>query len=724
MKRYVGTVLFAVLTVCICARAAVTGTLRGIVHDPDHRPVAGALVSIQSSAATPAQNVTTDAGGAFEAGAFPIGEYVVTVTHDGFSAAAQNVALVSSGSPILHFQLTLASGSQSVTVQESAVATNPEAMTPTTLVSRHQIESTPGADLSNSLAMITAFVPGAWITHDQLHVRGGHQVTWEIDGVPIPDTNIGSSAGPQVDPKDIAYLEVQRGGYSAESGDRTYGVFNAVPRTGFERNQEGELYTTFGTFQQTNDQINYGSHTEKFAYFGSLNGNRSDYGLETPGPDILHDRVWGLGGASTLLYNSSAANQFRFVTSLRRDRYQVPNRPEDQAVGLRDTEHERNSLASFSWIHSFGGSALLTTSPFFHETSTNFDGDQEQQHRNSQYAGAQIAFTRSAAHHDLRAGVFGFAQHEDEAIVLASARQNLVGSGHLEALFLEDQYKLLSWLTLTAGVRATHFTGRVSENEVTPRTGASVRVPHLNWVFRAFWGSYYQAPPLSTVTSTLLNVNGPVFLPLHGERDQEHQFGVSIPVRRWAFELNNYHQRARNYFDHNAIGNSNVFFPLTIQNARFYGWEVTLHSPQLWHRGDITLAYSNAHALASGAVSGGLSDRLPPSVGYFALDHDQRNTLHTTFSFLLVRGITAGGNVYYGSGFSDGNSPGSHLPGHTSVDLTLGKTFRERYALSLTALNATNRRYLSDNSLTFGGTHYADPRQIYAQLRYRFQLGR
>jgi hypothetical protein len=32
----------------------------------------------------------------------------------------------------------------------------------------------------------------------------------------------------------------------------------------------------------------------------------------------------------------------------------------------------------------------------------------------------------------------------------------------------------------------------------------------------------------------------------------------------------------------------------------------------------------------------------------------------------------------------------------------------------------TNRRFLLDNSLTFGGLHYADPRQVYMQLSWRF----
>ena len=77
-------------------------------------------------------------------------------------------------------------------------------------------------------------------------------------------------------------------------------------------------------------------------------------------------------------------------------------------------------------------------------------------------------------------------------------------------------------------------------------------------------------------------------------------------------------------------------------------------------------------------------------------------------------------NVYYGSGFSNGTPPPNYLPGHTSVDLSLGKEFRDKYSISVTALNAGNRHLLIDNSLTFGGFHYNDPREIYAEFRWRF----
>jgi hypothetical protein len=719
--------------------ATVFGSVRGVVHDPDHRPVSGAVVLLKSTSSDYSQTVTTNADGTFEATSVPVGAYQVTVTQEGFTPAAQGVVVASGSAPVLHFQFAIGPVRQVVTVPEEALAVNPDQVTPTSIISRRQIQMTPGADLSNSLNAITDYVPGAYVVHNQLHLRGGHQVTWAIDGVPIPNTNIASNVGPQIDPKDIDYLEAQRGGYSPAYGDRTYGVFNVVPRTGFERMSEGELVTTFGTFHQTNDQVNFGSHTEKFAYFASVNGNRSDYGLETPGPDVLHDRVWGLGGMGTLIYNRDANNQFRLISTLRRDDYQIPNDSDAAAGGIRDVERERDVLGNFSWVHTFQPGLLLTVSPFYHYNVANYDGDPNDhpisttQHRTSQYGGAQIALNRVTAQHNASAGVYGFGQYDHESVKLipndGSApplAHNQRSNGRLEAGFLEDQYKPFSWLTLIFGVRLTHFTGAIVENAASPRFGASLRIPHLNWVLHGFWGRYYQAPPLSTVTGPLVDfavAQGLTLIPLRGERDEEHQFGLTIPFRSWAFEVNDYHMRARNYFDHNAIGNSNVFFPLTIGGARLYGWEVSIRSPQLLQHGEVYFSYASAHAEGVGAVSGGLTDFSPPASGYFLLDHDQRHTLHAGFNLTLPRRIAAGGNLYYGSGFTDSSSDvPAHLRAHTTFDLSLSKSLAERLTLSVTALNLANRRFLLDNSLTFNGTHYADPRQIYVQMRYRFHF--
>ena len=81
------------------------------------------------------------------------------------------------------------------------------------------------------------------------------------------------------------------------------------------------------------------------------------------------------------------------------------------------------------------------------------------------------------------------------------------------------------------------------------------------------------------------------------------------------------------------------------------------------------------------------------------LDHDQRNTLHVGGQLYLPWRSYLSTDVYYGSGFTNGNpppDPNNHLPGHTTFDLTLGKSFGERFSLGVTCLNVTNLRVLLD----------------------------
>ena len=109
-----------------------------------------------------------------------------------------------------------------------------------------------------------------------------------------------------------------------------------------------------------------------------------------------------------------------------------------------------------------------------------------------------------------------------------------------------------------------------------------MRVPRLNWVFRAFYGHYYQPPPLVTATGALFglaNSQNFTFAPLHGERDKQWEASVIIPYRGWNLEVDNYQTNARNWLDHNNIGESNLFWPITWYGALIQGWDLTLRSP-------------------------------------------------------------------------------------------------------------------------------------------------
>src|SRR6201997_470547 len=351
------------LTICLAvpgAFAAVFGAMRGIIHDPQHRPVQGAMVMVKAKSSDWSATTNSDTAGNFTFNAVPIGEYVVSVAAPGFQQTEQSVVVISGTEPVLHFSLNVAGAKETIDVSAAPEAAPTDSATPTTLISRAEVAQTPGAARSNSLAMITDYVPGAYFTHDQLHMRGGHQTSWLVDGVPVPNTNIASNLGPQFDPKDIDYLEVDRGSYGAEFGDRTYGVFNVVPRTGFERNNQGELVMSAGNFYQTNDQLSFGSHTERFAYYASVNGNRSNLGIQTPVPEIVHDAANGYGGFGSIIFNVDPSNQLRLITSLRKDYYQIPYDPnpndaENQqfnSSGLRDGDHESDAIVNFSWVHT------------------------------------------------------------------------------------------------------------------------------------------------------------------------------------------------------------------------------------------------------------------------------------------------------------------------------------------------------------------------------------
>ena len=773
MRRNSFLIAGALLAASLPAFATIFGSVRGVVHDPQHRPIQGAHLTLKAQNSDWTQSQDSDGNGEFVFTSVPIGNYTVTVSSKGFQQVSQRVIVQSDTSPVLHFQLGIAGVNENVVVGATPGQATTDSATPTTMLSRTDIEQTPGADRTNGMEMITDYVPASYVTHDMLHMMGGHQVNWLIDGVPIPNTNIATNLGPQIDPRDIDYLEVYSGSYDADYGDRTYGVFNVAPRTGFERNKQCDLVITGGNFYQTDDQLSCGDHTQRFAWYASANGNRSAYGLQTPIPQVVNDAVNGFGGFASFIFNSDARNQYRLVTSLRRDYYQIPIDPDPNSIGnqvypssgLHDAEREPDGYVTFSLIHTFNPKTLLTVSPFYHYNGADYKGGANDYpvistvYQNANYAGAQIALNQNFWKNDLQAGLYSFGQHQysyfnnDFTDGTPNVPPSSVGvNGGVVSEFINDKFKVAPWLTLIAGLRETQFDATISEHASDPRVGGSLRVPRLNLVFSGFYGYYYQAPPLSTACSSsvsagsaatcpLLNLaigQGFTFAPLHGERDIQWQYGVTIPYRNWTLSANNYETRAENWLDHNNIGESNIFWPITWAYAQIQGWSLTLRSPDVLHHGQFHLAYANQIAQATSPITGGLicptpataacplsTVKIPP--GLAPVDHDQRNTLNVGFNGILPWKTFASTNVYYGSGFTNGlygtpqaQYPGPYLPSHTTFDFAIGKTFAEKYTISANSVNVANLRVQLDNSLTFGGFHWNDPRQIYGEFRYRF----
>ena len=725
-------------------------TLRGTVKDPSGASVPDATVTLKAMASAFMETSQTDVSGEFSINAIPLGEYTLTVEHAGFVTTSQAVQIIIGSAPNLQLTLAVATTSSSVTVTATSPLedTAPTASSPPVLVSRDDIlQGLPGADKMSSLTFITDVTPGAFVLHDHLHVRGGHQIDYIINGVPVPNTNMSSNVGRAMDPKDIEQVQINRGGYGAQTGDRTFAQVNILTRNGFEFDNNADLTVTYGSFHQTNDQWSFGGHSTKFAYYTSVSGNRTDLGLEPPVGQISHAAGSGESFFTNMTYKVGRADQLDWTASVRNDHFQIPVDPnsfdptDTSFAGLRDIDRELDSFITASWMHPISSSTLLTVSPFYHYNNGQYIGGQNDlfranSHNGSNYLGSQIELKYVDRFNNLVGGVYGFYQRNNQSFSLydataappASATVAAIPTGGIGAAYINDQYNPWRWLTLTGGIRMTHFSGTTTENAANPRVGATIEIPKLRWVLRAFYGTYYQAPPLYTVGGGVFDpaLAGSAdfgFQPLHGERDIQREEGLTIPIRGWILDLNHFATSSVNFLDHQVLGNSNILLPLTTPNARIHGEEITLRSPQLMRRLRFHLAYSNMVAAYMGQPSGGLiapvADECLTSFCY--LDHDQRNTLTTGFQVQLPWHSYFSGNVTHGSGFLLADGPG-HLPPHTLGDMQLGKAVGERWNFGLSVLNISNSRFPFDVNNSFAGNHFNNPREIIGSVRYRFHF--
>jgi hypothetical protein len=756
------------------AFATVFATVHGVVHDTEHRPIAGASVELHATGSDFQLHAITDAAGTFEFPQTPLGFYTLTVEAAGFDKAAVTVTVDSGTNPVLHVPLTVSGGTSSVEVHGMAASVDADdSVTPTTLISRATIEQTPGADRTLGNQMITDFVPGSYMTHDMLHMRGGHQTSWLIDGVAIPNTKIASNVGPQIDPKDIDSLETQRGSYSADLGDRTYGMFNVLPRNGFEFNHNGELEISAGEFGTGEAQLSLGDHSEKNAWYTSVTGERSNYGLATPVETIRHDTTNSESAFGSLIRNQTPKDQLHVDAQMRADHFQIPYDPDPDdyecasdyycSSGLRDGQTERDGFVIANWAHTFSPTLLASLAPFYHFNQSNYDSLPSDQpvattwHQGSNYVGAQADVRADAGWNSFSGSLYSFYQRENDLFGVAANGECLTNqspcntpataNAGLAEFSLSDNLRLGPYVTLLGGERFSIYRAELNESAAYPRIGATVRIPRLNWVLRGFYGHFFQPAPIQTVSSSVLNYASGLgggedtFTPLPSERDEEHQFGIEIPYRGWMLDIDTFTNRVNNFLDHSNLGESNMYFPIAVDGALIRAWEMTLHSPQLGHYGQFYVTYSNQIAEQRGNIIGGFTCSLPTDPAcdlgpdYTALDHDQRNTLNTGFTANLPRRTWFSSNVYYGSGFSNGlacddpsscpdNGPygGANLPVHITFDSSIGHSFGENWKASVTAVNVTNHRVLLDNSITIGGFHWNDPRTITAELRYRFHF--
>lgn len=108
MTRGIALLCGVVALMSSMALATIFGSVRGIIHDPQHRPIQDAMVMLKSKSSEWTKSASTDANGEFAFHAVPLGDYSISVASPGFAQASQNLVVNSGTEPVVHSQLSLA----------------------------------------------------------------------------------------------------------------------------------------------------------------------------------------------------------------------------------------------------------------------------------------------------------------------------------------------------------------------------------------------------------------------------------------------------------------------------------------------------------------------------------------------------------------------------------------------------------------------------------------
>ncbi|MGB9487420.1 MAG: carboxypeptidase-like regulatory domain-containing protein, partial [Terriglobia bacterium] len=222
----IAAILF-LLTLGVARFASAQGSnstsISGTVLDPSGAVVKGATVKIVNPVSRYERSTVTDDSGHFEFTNVPFNPYHLSVAAPGFQDIDQDVEVRTSVPIDLKFNLEIAAGVTTVTVQGEAADLIEETPTNHTDVDRTLFEKLPLESASSSVSsLITLATPGiAADSNGLFHGMGDHaENSFSVDGQPITDQQSKVFSN-QISLDSLQSLEVLPGAPPAEFGGKT-----------------------------------------------------------------------------------------------------------------------------------------------------------------------------------------------------------------------------------------------------------------------------------------------------------------------------------------------------------------------------------------------------------------------------------------------------------------------------------------------------------------------
>ena len=334
--KFLALVLCLGLMYSAPVRAQVSGaTLTGTITDPQGGVVAGAKISAQNVATGVTSESETNSSGVYTIVNLNPGDYLVTITATGFSTATSKLSLFVGQKQELSLAMTVGQVSQTVEVTGAAPTVETTNATLSGEVEGQQITQLPlnGRDWV-SLATLTPGVasvrPHEAVTAPGGSTRGlGIQMTingarpqqnvYRLNGVIVNDYSnagpgnvLGANAGVDA----IQEFSVLTGNYSAEYGDTSGGVINAITKSG-----TNEFHGSAYEFLRNDvlDASNRFEDPNPLAPTGTGKGlfERNQFGASA-GWKVLKDRAFLFGNYEGLRQVQAVTQQGKVLTAAAR----------------------------------------------------------------------------------------------------------------------------------------------------------------------------------------------------------------------------------------------------------------------------------------------------------------------------------------------------------------------------------------------------------------------
>ncbi len=300
------------------AHAQIVGaTIGGTVKDTSGALLGGATVTVRQLETGASRTLTTDANGRFHAPSVPVGDYIITVAHDGFATQKRTgLSLVVGQSLQVEFALGLDTVHQDVVVDATDVSVNTTSQQTSGLIDERQVKELPlngrsydqlltlnpatvnytnqrsgGIGSSNS-SVGNMFAVSGRRPQDNLFLLNGIEYT----GASLINVTPGGTSGELLGVEAVREFNVETDTYGASYGKRDGAQVSIVTTSGtnqlhgsafeFIRNSVLDARNYFDAGSIPEFQRNqFGGvlggpiRTDKLFVFGSYEGFRQNWGL-------------------------------------------------------------------------------------------------------------------------------------------------------------------------------------------------------------------------------------------------------------------------------------------------------------------------------------------------------------------------------------------------------------------------------------------------------------